>query len=203
MCIFFLIRNMFFCFIKNNLFTFWHLFFKKTNNSLPKSSVIHIFCVWRLSRYNFLVFLDSFLQKFCWFLQFSLIDWVLSFKNLFLYLDLFIIALWSSLVMKGALFSWMYFFWYVQFWWPILEVIFLESNRILLLICMFFQLMCRKDFLLHGTYHKKILWILSYVFDWLSCIQCLTSLFSINHLFFVYTHCFWCYFMQHKQFSLD
>ena len=47
---------------------------------------------------------------------------------------------------------------------------------------MFFQFMCRKV-LLHGTYHRKIPWILTYVLDWLYCIQCLTSLFSINHLF--------------------
>ena len=86
-------------------------FYEKKNNSLPEGSIICDFFVLRLSKYNFLVFLKSFLQKFSWILSFSLFVWLLFCKNLLLYLNLFIIALWSSLLVKGALFAQRYFFW--------------------------------------------------------------------------------------------
>ena len=111
---FFIIRNMFLCVIKNNLFTFCHLFFvKKTSYSVPEGFIILDFFVLRLSKCDFLVFiifLNSFLHQFRWILQFSLLAWDLSFKNLFLYLDLLIMHLWSSLVLKGASFVRRYFF---------------------------------------------------------------------------------------------
>ena len=47
--------------------------------------------------------------------------------------------------------------------------------------------MWKKDFLLHGIYIWKTLWILTYVFNWLYFIQCLTSFFSIDHLLRLYT----------------
>ena len=40
---FFIIRNMFFCFIKDNLFTSWRLIFEKRNNSFPEDSIIRNF----------------------------------------------------------------------------------------------------------------------------------------------------------------
>ena len=54
-------------------------------------------------------------------------------------------------------------------------------ERILVLISMVSQFMWKKDFLLHGTYPKKTLQIVIYVFDWLYFTQCLTS-FSSNNL---------------------
>ena len=62
-------------------------------------------------------------------------------------------------------------------------VIFLHSKRILLIICMTSQFMWKKDFLLTGTYLKKTLLILTYVFDWLYFTLCLTSSSSTDHLF--------------------
>ena len=41
--------------------------------------------------------------------------------------------------------------------------------------------MCRKDFLLHGTCLQKTLQILTYFFDWLYLTQCLISFSSIDH----------------------
>ena len=78
---------MFFRFIKNNLFTFWRFFCEKRNSSLSEGSVIRNIFVLRLSKDDFLVFLNSFLHTFCWILWFSLFVWLLSFKTLFLYLE--------------------------------------------------------------------------------------------------------------------
>ena len=51
----------------------------------------------------------------------------------------------------------------------------------------FNQFMWRKDFLLlHRTYLRKTLWILTYVFRCFYLIQCLTSFSSINHLLHLY-----------------
>ena len=61
-------------------------------------------------------------------------------------------------------------------------VIFLYSERMLLLICMVFQFTWRKDCLLHGTYLQKILQSLICIFNWLYFTQCLTSFPSIDHL---------------------
>ena len=44
------------------------------------------------------------------------------------------------------------------------------------------QFMSRKDFLLHTTYLKKTMQILTYVFNWLCFTQCRTSFSSIDHL---------------------
>ena len=40
----------------------------------------------------------------------------------------------------------------------------------------------KEGLLLHGTYMKKPLHVLIYVFDWLCLTHCLTSFSSINHL---------------------
>ena len=59
-------------------------------------------------------------------------------------------------------------------------------RRILLLLCIVFQFIWGKGFLLHGTYLYENLRILTYVFDWLYFIQCLTSFSSIDHLLRLY-----------------
>ena len=64
--------------------------------------------------------------------------------------------------------------------------IFLSFRRILLLVCIVFQFIWGKGFLLHGTYLYENLRILTYVFDWLYFIQCLTSFSSIDHLLRLY-----------------
>ena len=43
------------------------------------------------------------------------------------------------------------------------------------------QFMLKKDFLWHGTYLKKTLPIVSYVFDWLYFTHCLTSLCTVSN----------------------
>ena len=57
----------------------------------------------------FFVVLSNFLQTFLWRLKVFWLFSVLSFKNLFLNPDLFIIVLWSSLVIKGASLARTYF----------------------------------------------------------------------------------------------
>ena len=43
------------------------------------------------------------------------------------------------------------------------------------------QFMLKKNFFLHGTYLKKTLPIVSYVFDWLYFTHCLTSLCTVSN----------------------
>ena len=62
------------------------------------------------------------------------------------------------------------------------EVIFLWSERFLLLICMVSQFMWKKDFVLRRTYLQKTLQILTHAFYWLYFTQRLTSFSSINRL---------------------
>ena len=106
----FIIRNMFLYLIENNLFTSLHLICEKRNNSFLKGSIIRdAFCI-----KAFKVRFFAFPQKFLTYVLLNLIIFpaclTFTFKNLFLYLALFIIALWSSLVMKGASFARRYFF---------------------------------------------------------------------------------------------
>ena len=61
-------------------------------------------------------------------------------------------------------------------------------QRILVLICMVLQFML-KDFLLHGTYPKKTLQILTYVFNWLYSTRCLTF-FPLSITFFIFVQFF-------------
>ena len=63
---FFTIRSMCFCFIKDNLFIVWHLFCEKRNKIFPEGSIIRDSFILRLSKYDFLVFHNSFLHKSRW-----------------------------------------------------------------------------------------------------------------------------------------
>ena len=74
------------------------------------------------------------------------------------------------------------------------EVIFLYSEKILVLLCMVSQFMLKKYFLLHGTYLQKTLQILNYVFDWLYSLSVLL-LFPLWITFLVFLHSFWFYFI--------
>ena len=74
------------------------------------------------------------------------------------------------------------------------EVIFLYSEKILVLLCMVSQFMLKKYFLLHGTYLQKTLQILNYVFDWLYSLSVLL-LFPLLITFLVFLHSFWFYFI--------
>ena len=74
------------------------------------------------------------------------------------------------------------------------EVIFLYSEKILVLLCMVSQFMLKKYFLLHGTYLQKTLQILNYVFDWLYSLTVLL-LFPLWITFLVFLHSFWFYFI--------
>ena len=65
-------------------------------------------------------------------------------------------------------------------------VIFLYSERMLLLIYMICQFTWRKDCLLHGTYLQKTLQSLICVFNWLYFTRCLTSISSTDHLLCLY-----------------
>ena len=44
----------------------------------------------------------------------------------------------------------------------------------------------KEGLLFHGMYLKKTLQILTYVFDWLYFIQCLSTFYCIDHLFCLY-----------------
>ena len=68
------------------------------------------------------------------------------------------------------------------------EVISFWSERILLLICMILHFMCREALLLREMYVKKTLLFLTYVFDWLYFIQCLTYFSFFDHLLHLYAH---------------
>ena len=59
----------------------------------------------------------------------------------------------------------------------------------------------RKVFLLHRTYLQKTLKILTYVFDWLHCTQCLTSFSSTNHLLHLCAKCFILFHLTQMRFS--
>ena len=58
------------------------------------------------------------------------------------------------------------------------KVIFLKSERILLLISVVLQFIWKKDFLSHRTISRKLR-VLTYVFNCLYFTQCLNSFFSI------------------------
>ena len=68
------------------------------------------------------------------------------------------------------------------------EVIFLKSERILVLICMVLMFMSWKDLLLYRTFLYKTLQIINYVFDWLYFTQCL--IFPLSITFFVFVQSF-------------
>ena len=89
------------------IFSLFDAFFVKRETTVYQkvllSVIFFFFFVLRPSKYGFLVFLNSFLHKFHKILYFSLLVWLLSFKN-------FIIALWSSIFIKGASFAGRYFF---------------------------------------------------------------------------------------------
>ena len=59
---------------------------------------------------DFFVVISTFLQRFLWSLKFLWLVSALSCKKFVLSLDLFISALWSSLIIKGAFLAQTYFF---------------------------------------------------------------------------------------------
>ena len=92
-------QKLFFCFNKKNIFTLWRHFFVKRGTIVCQKvllSVIFLYegCQSTIFLLNFIIFHVS----------------LLSFKNLFQSIDLFILALWSFLVKKGASFTRSYFF---------------------------------------------------------------------------------------------
>ena len=82
---------------------------KKGENVFQKLLFSTNFLMSKLLKYNILVVLSSFLQKFLCFLYFNLSSWDLVPKKLLRNLDLFIIALCNFFVIKGTSFARRYF----------------------------------------------------------------------------------------------
>ena len=81
-------------------------FLENSGETVPKTAIIHYFFdVSKLLKYSFLVVLSSFLQKICCVLYFHLASCDLVLKKLLRNLDLFIIFLCNSFVIKGASFA--------------------------------------------------------------------------------------------------
>ena len=99
-------------FNKVNFFTFHRPFFEKWllfSDCFPEGFVICNFFYVQITVVWFFLVLSNVLQNILWSLKFFWLSSVPFFKNLFLNLDPFIIALWSSLVKKGASFARTYF----------------------------------------------------------------------------------------------
>ena len=74
------------------------------------------------------------------------------------------------------------------------EVIFLSSEKILVLICMVLQFMWKKDFLLHGLISVKLSKFLLMFSTGFTSISVLLH-FPLSITFFVFVHGFWFYFI--------
>ena len=88
---------------------FEHFVEKSGETVFQKLLLSTTFLMSKLLKYSFLVVLSSFLQKFGCLSYFNLSYCDLVLKKLLRNLDLFIISLWNSFVIKGASFARRYF----------------------------------------------------------------------------------------------